>query len=274
MKKYKIYFISDSTGITAETLGHSLLTQFEDIKFDQETIPYVNSENRAKEAIGQIERYKKNHADVSILIFSTLVCQEIRDVFAQTSLVFLDFFSTCMSSLENALNIKPNKKVGASHAVINTESYEKRINAINFTLNTDDGVNFHQYNTSDVILLGVSRSGKTPTCLYLALQFGILASNYPITEEDDFAHLTLPLPLSTYVDKLYGLTIDPVRLHSIRTERIANSGYASLQQCQFEIYQVEQLYKKHQIPFINSTNYSIEEISTKIIQELGIKRYK
>lgn len=264
------FFISDGTGITAETLGHSLLTQFESIDFNQITIPYVDSTEKAQRVVDQINKQFEDDGERPVII-DTVVDQDIRNVLSTSSGFMIDIFSTFLKPLEQELRTDSSYTVGKSHSIKDDESYKIRIDSVHYALDNDDGARTRHYDTADVILVGVSRSGKTPTCLYLALQFGIRAANYPLTE-DDFDSRQLPKVLKAYKDKLFGLTIDPERLSAIRTERKPNSRYASMNQCEFEVREVESLYRRENIPFINSTHYSIEEISTKLIHDTGIRR--
>ncbi|MFY9179176.1 MAG: kinase/pyrophosphorylase, partial [Venatoribacter sp.] len=173
--------------------------------------------------------------------------------------------------LEAELKVESSYSVGKSQSITTSPKYLARIEAVNFALDNDDGAKIRYYSEADIILVGVSRSGKTPTCLYLAMQFGIKAANYPLTEED-IEELRLPNSLEPHREKLYGLTIDPDRLSAIRTERRANSRYASLKQCYHEVDEVEMLYERENIPFLSTTDRSIEEISTRILEETGLKR--
>lgn len=268
--KRAAFFISDSTGITAETLGHSLLTQFPQFEFEQRTIPYVNSEEKAHEVLDQINAAtEKNQA--KSLIFSTLAQNPIREIVKQADGLFMDFFDLLMGPLETELQAKYAHDIGKFHSILDTNRYDQRIAAVEFALNTDDGVGLKHYEDADVILVGVSRCGKTPTCLYMALVFGILAANYPITEEDMGA-IALPKPLRAHADKVFGLTIDVDRLQAIRTQRRADSIYASKEQCQKELDVVQKIYRNYGIPYLDSTAFSIEELATKIMAKKGIQR--
>jgi len=269
MKRHA-FFISDGTGITAETLGHSLLSQFESIEFEQSTLPYVNTVEKAKEVVSKLDQL---HEDTGVkpIVFDTIVNQEIREILAKAKTFNVDIFATFLSPLEQELSIHSSYSVGKSHAGGNDAGYKARIDAVNYALDNDDGSKIKHYDKADIILVGVSRSGKTPTCLYLALQFGIKAANYPLTEED-LNNADLPQILKQFKNKLYGLTIDPERLAAIRNERKANSRYASLGQCYFEVEEVEHLYQAYSIPFLSTTDLSIEEISTRIVHDSGLKR--
>jgi hypothetical protein len=268
--KRTAFFISDGTGITAETLGQSLLAQFENITFHKLTRPYVDSVQKAAAIVHQI-----NHAaeldGARPIIFDTIVNQEIRDVLAKSNGFMIDIFSTFLAPLEHELTAHSSYSVGKSHSIAHSTNYMERIEAVNFALDNDDGARTHYYDKADLILVGVSRCGKTPTCLYMAMQYGIRAANYPLTEED-MERLQLPAALKAYKDKLFGLTIDPDRLAAIRHERRPNSRYASFAQCEFEVREVEQLFRRENIAFINSTHFSVEEISAKILVEKGVER--
>jgi regulator of PEP synthase PpsR (kinase-PPPase family) len=268
--KRTAFFISDGTGITAETLGNSLLSQFEAIRFEKITLPYVDTIDKAKAVVERINRQGEEDGKPPIVL-DTIVDDEIRELLATCNGFKIDVFSTFLKPLESELETHSSYSVGKSHAINEMERYKDRIDSVNFALDNDDGARTRQYDKADIILVGVSRCGKTPTCLYMALQFGIRAANYPLTEEDMEAN-RLPECLQQHRHKLYGLTIDPFQLAAIRHERRANSRYASLDQCDFEIRTVERLFQKENIPCINTTNFSIEEIATRIINESGLKR--
>ncbi|WP_133127343.1 posphoenolpyruvate synthetase regulatory kinase/phosphorylase PpsR [Legionella nagasakiensis] len=265
-----VFMISDGTGLTAESLGNSLLTQFEQIKFEKQTMPYIDSIEKAKIVINRLNQCFAE-TRIKPLVFMTLVNPEISAHIKQANACIFDLFNTFLAPLEQELNIKSSYTVGRTHGVANTKSYDQRIEAVNFALSHDDGIKTSDYDKADIILIGVSRCGKTPSCLYMALQFGILAANYPFTEEE-LSEFHFPNVLRPYKSKLFGLTIDASRLHQIRTERRPNSQYASSEQCRLEVSEVEAMYCREHIPFLNSTRYSIEEITTKIMAAAGLKR--
>ncbi len=267
-----VFFISDRTGITAEMLGQSLLSQFEDnVRFNQKTLPFIDTPEKAHDAVARINAAAEN-ADNRPLIFETVVRPEIRAIIAESKGIIMDFFHTFIGPLETELGAHSSFSVGKAHSTRNIHAYDTRIAAVNFALNNDDGASTRQYQDADIILVGVSRCGKTPTSLYMAMQFGIRAANYPFTE-DDMERLQMPAAVKQFKKKVYGLTIDPMRLHQIRTERRANSRYASLPQCMFEVREVESLYRREQIPFLNTTSRSIEELAATIMAETGLERH-
>ena len=267
--KRSVFFVSDRTGITAETLGHSLLTQF-DVELELVTLPFVDTPERAHQALRQIKEANEASGQRS-LVFSTVIDDEVRVILADAEAVLFDFFETFIAPLERELNLSSTHTVGRSHGVVNNSMYDVRIDAMNYALNHDDGVTTSHYGQADVVLVGVSRSGKTPACIYLALQYGIYAANYPLTEED-LDDMRLPSALEPYRAKLYGLSILPDRLEQIRSQRRANSRYASPRQCQYEVAWAEKLFRRERIPFVNTTTMSIEEISTTILHERKLKR--
>ncbi len=250
--------------------GQSLLSQFETVDFDENTLPYVDSIKKAEDAKAQIVRAQQE-TGLRPIVFDTIVTPEIRQVIQSSEALVLDFFHTFIGPLETELGETSGFRVGKTHSLADNEAYDSRIEAVNFALNNDDGVTTRHYDKADVILVGVSRCGKTPTSLYMAMQFGIKAANYPFTE-DDMEKLSLPISLKKHKHKIFGLTINPNRLHEIRTERKANSRYASLKQCQFEVREVEALYRREKIPKLNTTTRSVEELATKILATTGIKR--
>ena len=269
--KRAVFMLSDGTGITAEALGNSLITQFENITFERNTIPYIDSLDKAKAVVLQINA---SYTDQGIkpLVFMTLINKEIRAYFTkEAKACVFDLFDTFIGPMEQELNEKSSYTVGRTHGVVDNKLYLHRLEAIDFALAHDDGIRPRGYDKADIILIGVSRCGKTPSCLYMALQYGILAANYPFTEEE-ILDFKLPEVLKPYKNKLFGLTIDVPRLQQIRSERRPNSSYASMEQCRLEVKEVEAMYQKEKIPYINSTKYSIEEISTKILASARLQR--
>ncbi|WP_022956040.1 posphoenolpyruvate synthetase regulatory kinase/phosphorylase PpsR [Perlucidibaca piscinae] len=268
--KRSVFFISDGTGITAETLGHSLLAQFESISFDETTLPYIDTVAKAETVVAEINR-TADADGIRPVIIDTIVDKDIRDVIGKANGYMLDVFDTFVGRLQEELCTQAINAVGKSHSIDNNPHYNDRIEAVNFALDNDDGARTRYYDKADIILVGVSRSGKTPTSLYMALQFGVHVANYPLTE-DDFDDLRLPASLREHKAKLFGLTIDPERLSAIRNERRANSTYSSLSQCQKEVRAAEAIFNREGVPFIRTTHASIEELSTRIMAAVGIKR--
>ena len=266
-----VFFVSDGTGITAQMLGHSLLTQFEGVEFDQVTLPFIDNADKARECLERIER-ESLRGNGQPIVFSTLVNGDVREVVRRANAVFVDFFEAFIGPLEAGLGIKSSHTIGRSHSAMDKQEYKQRIEAINFAMAHDDGASHRELGDADVILVGVSRSGKTPTSLYLALQFGVKAANYPLIPED-FARAQLPETLRAFKPKLYGLTIAAERLHEIRRERRPGSQYADPANCRYEIEQGEALMKREGIRWINSTAKSIEEIATTILRELRLQRH-
>lgn len=265
-----VFFVSDGTGITVEALGHSLVTQFDQVKFIPKTIPYVNTLAKAKETVELINQYY-DQTKKKPLIFASLVNPEIRSAIKECHGRVFDLFENFLIPMEEELGVESSHTMGKSHSITNSASYDLRIEAVNYTLSHDDGVQVQHYSEADLILAGVSRSGKTPTSLYMALQFGIKTANFPFVEEI-LEYMRLPEILRPFKNKIFGLTIDPERLSQIRSERRPNSQYATLEQCRIEIQEVENMFKRENIPFLNTTFCSIEEISTRIIVTSGIER--
>lgn len=268
VKRRTIFFLSDRTGITAEALGLSLISQFEGIHFTQITLPFVDSTEKALAATNRIQQAMQADGERPIL-FATIVNPQIRAILEQSQAYYIDFFKNFIPGLEKELNVTSANIMGRSHGV--TQTYNMRIEAVNFALSYDDGAKGSGYGSADVILVGVSRCGKTPTCLYLAMQYGIRAANYPITEED-LENFALPKVLQEHHTKLFGLTIDPKRLHTIRYSRKPNSRYSALDQCEKEVKAVEAIFRQEHIPFLNSTEMSIEELATKLMAICGLER--
>jgi hypothetical protein len=244
------------------------MTQFEGLELRPITLPFVSDVDKAREAVRRINQAASESGERAI-IFSTLVQNELRDIVMSANGLFLDFFGTFVGPLERELNTRSSHRSGRAHGIADFAAYTARINATNFTLANDDGTG-GDYASADVILVGVSRSGKTPTCLYMALQYAVFAANYPLTEEDLEAG-TLPARLIPYLPKLYALTISPARLQQIRNERRPDSRYASRQQVQFEVRAAEALFARHHIPLLDTTECSIEELASRILNN-GVER--
>lgn len=268
--KRTAYFVSDRTGITAEMLGHSLLTQFDDVRFNEITLPFVDSVEKARDVVQQINQRAASDG-VRPLVISTLARTEIAQIIGQSNALFLDCFEIFISPLERELGIRASHAIGRTHNVSDFVNYHHRIESVNYTLSHDDGVTNRDLNDADIILVGVSRCGKTPTCLYLAMQFGISAANYPLIPED-FSRMQLPSALRSLRGKLYGLTIRPERLQQIRNERKPGSKYATLSNCEYEVREGEALMRQEGIPFLDATSKSVEELATTILHEAKLVR--
>lgn len=270
MGERTVFFLSDQTGVTAETLGHSLLTQFSGQKLTQVTLPFIDSDDKATEAVAKINAAAK--ADVHRpIVFSTLVQDEFRSILRNADGLHLDIFDVFLEPLEKEFKQKSTHEAGRAHGMSDIDSYMKRIEATNFALANDDGGITRNYEVADVILIGVSRSGKTPTCLYLALQYGVYAANFPLTDEE-FDSGSLPDVLVKQKQKLFGLTIAPTRLQQIRKERRALGQYSSAQQVRYELREAQKIFKKYDVSHINTTEFSIEEIASRILNSTGVER--
>jgi regulator of PEP synthase PpsR (kinase-PPPase family) len=265
-----VFFVSDGTGITADTLGHSLLTQFESIAFNHVTLPFVDSVAKAESCVARINQVASTEAARPI-VFTTLIDGRVREAIGKADAFVLDFFEMFLGPLEAELGTRSTHTIGRSHGAMDKKEYQHRIEAVNFALAHDDGIATQDLPKADVILVGVSRSGKTPTCLYLALQFGMKAANHPLIPED-FDRMRLPQVLEAHRDKLFGLSIAPERLSEIRFERRPESRYAALENCRAEVQQAETLMKREGVQWVNSTSKSIEEISTTVLQAFKLER--
>ena len=265
-----VFFISDGTAITSETLGRSILSQFPSVPFETRVIPYVDTLDRADEAVNQINLAHQRDG-VKPLVFDTIVDPVIRERINGADAFNLDIYEGLISKIADEIKVQPAPHTGHAHGDVDSENYKSRIDAVHFALDNDDGARTTHYDAADIILIGVSRSGKTPTSLYLALQFGIRVANYPLTEDDLYEN-SLPKALKPYRDKLFGLVIDTDRLVKIRNERRAGSRYASYQQCQQELRAIQGIYISQGIPNIDVSTMSIEEIATRILQMTGLKR--
>ncbi|HTN65671.1 MAG TPA: pyruvate, water dikinase regulatory protein [Burkholderiaceae bacterium] len=260
-----VFFISDGTGITAETFGHSLLTQFE-LRFKHVRLPFIDTLDKVHDAVQRINATFETDGKLPI-VFSTMVKAELSAAVRLSKAMHMDLIHTFVEPLEQELGIKSTHTIGRSHNIANSEEYKNRIEAINFSLAHDDGQSNLNLAAADVILVGVSRSGKTPTSLYLAMQFGVKAANYPLIP-DDFVRNKLPSDLAPYKHKIFGLSIAPDRLSEVRNERRPGSKYAALENCRYEVNEAERMMRREGIRWMSSTAKSIEEIATTILQEL------
>lgn len=264
----RVYFVSDHTGVTAEVLGHSLLARFDDLHIETAARPFVNSDARAEALVQEFE-----HLPEPPIVFSTITDPAMRRRIGEHAGVHLDLFAPFMTELERALGKQPADRIGAAHGIRDLARYQARIDAVEFALTTDDGSNTKRYGSSEVVMVGVSRVGKSPTCLYLAMQYGVRASNYPLAE-DDFEHSSLPEPLAPHRAKLFGLTIEPRRLNELRERRSPGTHYASLERCEYEVRQAERLLRRHNVPFLDVTNVSVEELASQVLLRADLARHR
>ena len=265
-----VFFISDGTGITAESLGHSLMSQFEGVEFRQVRIPFVDTVAKARDCVTQIRA--AGAADgVRPVVMSSMVKTELSRVLREANALALDFFETFIAPLEAEFQVKSSHMVGRSRKIATSSDYTARIEAVNYTLSHDDGLAGEDLDQADLILVGVSRSGKTPTSLYLALHFSLRTANYPLTPED-FERDRLPDHLGRHRSKIYGLNISPERLASVRNSRRPDSPYAALETCRQEVEAAARLMRRYEIQSFDSTTRSIEEIAAAIMQKAKLER--
>ena len=265
-----VFFVSDGTGITAETFGNAILAQFE-FKPRHVRLPFIDTVDKAHQVVRQVNHTAESEGRRPV-VFTTLVNVEVLQVIEEgCRAMVLDMFGTFVRPLEIELGMKSSHRVGRFSDVSKSKEYHDRIEAINFSLAHDDGQSNRDLEQADVILVGVSRSGKTPTSLYLAMQYGLKASNYPLIPED-FERKQLPPALVPHKAKIFGLTIQPERLSEIRNERRPNSKYAALENCRMEISEAEAMMRRAGIRWLSTTTKSIEEIATTILQEIHPER--
>ena len=264
------FFVSDRTGITVEMLGNSLLTQFDEIEFQRITLPFVDNLEKVRDVLNQIGRANAE-SGLRPLVFTSLMKPDLRSEINKANCMVLDVVDRFIVPLEEELCTKSAHAIGRSHSAGNFKDYNQRIEAVNYTMAHDDGVTNRNLEQADIILVGVSRSGKTPTCLYLALQFGVKAANYPLIPED-LERMKLPPALLPLRNKVYGLSIMPERLAQIRQERKPDSKYASIENCKWEVAAAETLMQQAGIAHLNSTTKSIEELATTLLHEAHLVR--
>jgi [pyruvate, water dikinase]-phosphate phosphotransferase / [pyruvate, water dikinase] kinase len=263
-----VFYLSDRTGITAEVLGKTLLTQFPDVEFRKRLIPFIDTPEKAREALQEINVLAEREIKRPIVI-STLINDELRLIVEQANALCLDLFEGFIGKLEGELEMPSSHALGLTHGIGNAILYERRMAAVNYALAHDDGLAPTHYTEADVILIGVSRTGKTPTCLYLAMQYGVHAANYPLTS-DDFETMAAPKPIASFRSKLFGLTIAAERLAQIRHERRPDSKYAALETCRSEIESANELFQHLRVPALDTTTMSVEEIAVTILHKTGI----
>lgn len=267
-----VCFVSDRTGLTSETLGHSLLSQFSSLEVRTITMPFVASVEDARGVVARIEAIAREEG-VRPVIFSTLVDDDVRAVVREAPGLFLDFFEYFLAPLEAELGMRSAHVRGAHAGPRGADpAHSARVSATNYALANDDGAGERDYRSAHVILVGVSRTGKTPTSLYLALQYGIFTANYPLTD-GDLDRDGLPPLLQNYKDKLYGLTIRPDRLQQIRQERRPGSRYASMAQIQYETRAALRIFEREGIPWLDVTDISVEEIASRILHTKNLSRH-
>lgn len=271
-RKRAVFYVSDRTGKTAESLGQSLLSQFGDIEFSHKTFSFVITEMEAHFVAGEIQKESKA-SGIQPIVFSTLVNDEIQDFISATDACVISLFNVFIEPLEKSLGVQSSHTIGVPHEEFGDDDYRKQMDAIDFTLKNDDGVNTDLFGEADVLLIGVSRSAKTPTCLYLAMNFSLKAANYPLTD-DDLNQEELPDFLLPHMDKIVGLTIRADQLSAIRQQRRPNTNYATLKKCQDEIKRAEEMMSKADVFILNSTAMSIEEIAVNIVKEKGLLKNK
>jgi regulator of PEP synthase PpsR (kinase-PPPase family) len=264
-----VFCVSDHTGVTAEVLAHSLMARFENIDAIYETRPFVDDSTKVDAVVAEIDAV--NDGSSTPIIFSTIIDAELLDRLQHAEGLVIDLFGGFVGTLSTELEITPTAKIGRYHNIGDTANYEVRLDAVDYVLATDDGLGFNRYDDADVILVGVSRVGKTPTCLYLAMQYGIRAANFPLTSEslDD---RRLPEVLEPHTERLFGLSIDPIQLFHIRQKRRPGGSYATLERCGSEVEAAERIFRTHRVPNLDTTARSIEEISANIIERVDLER--
>lgn len=264
-----VFFVSDRTGLAAETYGKSLLAQFPKQNFDYLRLPFVDTHDKAMIACGKVDQ-AFIRTGLQPIVFSTLVDTGSQKIIENSKGCVLGLFDTFIEPLETCLGEESAHTLGISEHIFKKPDYEKRLDAIDYCMAHDDGVRPDQYDQADIIIAGVSRSGKTPVSLYMALNFSLKIANYPITD-DELNKDQLPECLLAHKERLVGLTIKPKQLSNIRMNRRSSEKYASLAVCQREIRAVERMFRQAHIPVFDSTETSIEELAGDIMQVLKLR---
>jgi len=257
-----VYFISESTGITADGLGNSLLSQFPQLTFSRHYRPFIDTVEKAEALVEEINQHAEGQ-DIKPLVFATMAKRQINHTLSKVNANYYELFDNYLDTIAENLGAEPRRESGLMHGLVNEQVYDNRIDAVNYSLAHDDAMVMKGLDEADVIMVGVSRSGKTPTCLYLALKFGIKAANYPLTD-DDFERHCFPKEILKFREKLIVTTISPQRLHSIREKRRPGSRYASMPICQAELRKACDLYDRYGFTPLDVTSQSIEELATQI----------
>jgi regulator of PEP synthase PpsR (kinase-PPPase family) len=260
-----VFFLSGSTGISAETMGNVLLIQFPDLRFERRLFPFITTREEARRVVAILDAAMDG--PVTPLVFSTAAVDEIREVLLTTRCPIIDFFGMHLERVEETLGVRGMRVAARPHGMGDVHRYNNRMQAIEFAMEHDDGQSLRALDKAEVILLAPSRCGKTPTTMYLALQHGIFVANYPIVDED-FESVDLPRPLRKLRDRCFGILTTPERLSQVRTERREASRYASLAQCTHELRRAEAMFRLHKVPTINSSASSVEEMATVILQQI------
>jgi len=261
-----VFFLSDSTGITAETMGNALLIQFPNLRFERRLIPFISTVEEARRVVAILDAAAEG--PVTPLAFSTAAVEEVRQELLRTKCPLIDLFDLHMERVEAILGDKGVRIAARLHGMGDVKRYNARMAAVEYAIEHDDGQSMRALDKANVILVAPSRCGKTPTTMYLALQHGIFVANYPLVEED-FSSAELPGPVRGLGDRCFGMTTTPARLSQVRQQRRPNSRYASLEQCTYELRQAEAMYRNHRLPVINSSAKSVEEMSTVILQTMN-----
>ncbi|MFK7891148.1 MAG: pyruvate, water dikinase regulatory protein [Granulosicoccus sp.] len=265
MIKRTAFIVSDRTGLTAQAMAHSLLSQFPSIDFQIESFTFVDSEQKASALVRRCIAIRQQHG-MSPMVFLTMVDDDLRALFSQADITVFDLFQTFIGPMEERLGIESSHTIGGSHGVQDEKAYTSRIAAVHFAMQTDDGMDVSNYRKADLIIVGVSRCGKTPASLYMSLHYGLFVANYPLTDQE-LEFKRLPEILQVHRGKLFGLTIDPFRLLKIRQKRYEGSTYSDAVTCQREIAQAESIFRAESIPYLNTTSMSVEEIGAMIVNQ-------
>lgn len=260
-----VFFLSDSTGISAETMGNALLIQFPDLVFERTTIPFIGTVEAAREVVAILD--EAMDGPVTPLAFTTAAEDHIRHELLQTRAPIIDLFDSHMERVEEVLGHRGVREASRLHGVGDIKRYNTRMAAVEFTIEHDDGQSLRALDRADVVLIAPSRCGKTPTSMYLALQHGLFVANYPLVDEDLESH-ELPRPVRELADRCFGITTTVERLSRVRNERRPGSRYAEPAQVRWELRQAGALYAANGIPVIDSSTKSVEEMAALVLQTL------
>ena len=263
-EKYNVYLVSDSTGETLDRIFLSLKSQFENFEYEKKEFAFVRTEQQIDKIIKEC-----NEVESSLILYTiveTKLAKYISNQSQKNNVPCFGILGNLILSFSKLLNQKAIHKPSAQHVL--DEDYYKRIEAIQFTMSHDDGKRVDDINSADVILLGVSRTSKTPTAIYLANK-GFKTSNIPLVNENSIPQILKDRPK---ISCIVGLSTEPERLVDIRKNRMSslkeneNKSYTDLEKIKKEVNDAKGTFRKYGWPTIDVTRKSVEETAASVIK--------
>ena len=261
---YQIYLISDSTGETLDRVFNAIKAQFKNIDYKIHTCSFTRTENQILKILSEAE--KNNNSIILYSIVDSNLAKYLANTSSTKNIPCFGVLGDLILSFSKLLNQKASHQPSGQYAL--NDEYYKRISAIQFTMSHDDGNLVKDLNKSDIILLGVSRTSKTPTSIYLANK-GFKTSNIPLINENSIPKTLKENPKMTCV---VGLTTEPERLVDIRKNRMTtlketeNKSYTDIEKIRKEVDQAKNTFRKYEWPTIDVTRKSVEETAASIIK--------